>query len=30
MILHDWHLEKTMHLIRAGYDALPPGGTSNG
>jgi hypothetical protein len=26
MILHDWNLEKKMHLIRAVYDALPPGG----
>ncbi len=26
MILHDWNLEKKMHLIRAGYDALPSGG----
>jgi predicted O-methyltransferase YrrM len=26
MILHDWDLEKKMHLIRAAYDALPPGG----
>ncbi|MDE3067248.1 MAG: hypothetical protein KGJ60_06800 [Verrucomicrobiota bacterium] len=26
MILHDWNLEKKMHLIRATYDALPPGG----
>ncbi len=26
MILHDWNLEKKMHLIRAAYDALPPGG----
>ena len=25
-ILHDWNLEKKMHLIRAAYDALPPGG----
>src|SRR5262245_4987927 len=23
MILHDWNLEKKMHLIRAAYDALP-------
>ena len=27
MILHDWNLEKKMHLIRSAYDALPPGGT---
>jgi predicted O-methyltransferase YrrM len=27
MILHDWNLEKKMHLIRAAYDAVPPGGT---
>ncbi|HTL28464.1 MAG TPA: methyltransferase [Tepidisphaeraceae bacterium] len=26
MILHDWNLEKKMHLIRAVYDALPSGG----
>jgi hypothetical protein len=26
MILHDWNLEKKMHLIRAAHDALPPGG----
>jgi SAM-dependent methyltransferase len=26
MILHDWNLEKKMHLIRAAYDALRPGG----
>ena len=26
MILHDWNLEKKMHLIRAAYDAIPPGG----
>ena len=26
MILHNWNLEKKMHLIRAAYDALPPGG----
>ena len=26
MILHDWNLEQKMHLIRAAYDALPPGG----
>ena len=26
MILHDWNLEKKMHLIGAAYDALPPGG----
>ena len=25
-ILHDWNLEKKMHLIRSAYDALPPGG----
>ena len=25
-ILHDWNLEKKMFLIRAAYDALPPGG----
>jgi precorrin-6B methylase 2 len=26
MILHDWNLEKKRLLIRAAYDALPPGG----
>ena len=26
MILHDWNLEKKMHLVRAAYDALPVGG----
>jgi len=26
MILHDWNLEKKMHLIRAAYEALPPCG----
>ena len=26
MILHDWNLEKKMHLIRAAYKALKPGG----
>jgi hypothetical protein len=26
MVLHDWNLEKKMHLIRSAYDALPPGG----
>jgi SAM-dependent methyltransferase len=26
MILHDWNLQKKMKLIRAAYDALPPGG----
>jgi hypothetical protein len=26
MILHDWNLEKKLHLVRAAYDALPPGG----
>lgn len=26
MILHDWNLEKKMHLIRQAYDALPAGG----
>jgi O-methyltransferase domain/Dimerisation domain len=26
MILHDWNLEKKMHLIRSAYDALPPDG----
>jgi len=26
MILHDWNLEKKMHLIRAAHAALPSGG----
>jgi 2-polyprenyl-3-methyl-5-hydroxy-6-metoxy-1,4-benzoquinol methylase len=26
MILHDWNLEKKMRLVRAAYEALPPGG----
>jgi 2-polyprenyl-3-methyl-5-hydroxy-6-metoxy-1,4-benzoquinol methylase len=26
MILHDWNLEKKLALVRAAYDALPPGG----
>lgn len=26
LILHDWNLEKKMQLIRAAYEALPPGG----
>lgn len=26
MILHDWNLERKLQLIRAAYDALPPGG----
>ena len=26
MILHDWNMEKKMHLVRAAYDALPAGG----
>jgi len=26
MILHDWNLEKKMHLIRAAYDVLSEGG----
>jgi O-methyltransferase domain/Dimerisation domain len=26
MILHDWNLEKKMHLIRAAYEALPADG----
>jgi hypothetical protein len=25
MILHDWNLEKKLHLVRAAYEALPPG-----
>ena len=28
MILHDWNLEKKMHLIRSAYDALPPAARS--
>ena len=26
LILHDWNLEKKMHLIRSAHDALLPGG----
>ena len=26
MILHDWNLERKLQLIRAAWDALPPGG----
>jgi hypothetical protein len=26
MILHDWNMERKKQLIRAAYDALPPGG----
>ncbi|MGH2990643.1 MAG: methyltransferase [Solirubrobacterales bacterium] len=26
LILHDWNLERKMHLIRGAYDALPDGG----
>jgi hypothetical protein len=26
LILHDWNLEKKMHLIRSAYEALPEGG----
>jgi hypothetical protein len=26
MILHDWNLEKKRQLVKAAYDALPPGG----
>jgi len=26
MILHDWNLEKKMHLIESAFDALPTGG----
>ncbi len=26
LILHDWNLERKMHLIKAVYDALPEGG----
>lgn len=28
MLLHDWNLEQKLHLIKASYDALPPGGVS--
>ncbi len=26
LILHDWNLERKMHLVRSAYDALPEGG----
>ena len=26
MILHDWNLDRKLHLIQAAYDALPAGG----
>jgi len=26
LILHDWNLERKMHLIKAAHDALPEGG----
>jgi hypothetical protein len=26
MILHDWNVEKKLHLLKAAYDALPAGG----
>jgi hypothetical protein len=26
LILHDWNLDRKMHLIRAAYDAVPEGG----
>jgi 16S rRNA G1207 methylase RsmC len=26
MILHDWNLDRKMHLIRSAYEALPEGG----
>ena len=26
LIVHDWNVEKKMHLIRSAYEALPPGG----
>jgi hypothetical protein len=26
LILHDWNLERKMHLVRGAYDALPEGG----
>jgi hypothetical protein len=25
LVLHDWNLEKKRYLVRAAYDALPPG-----
>ena len=29
LILHDWNLERKMHLIKAAYDALPMAGRSS-
>ena len=26
MVLHDWNLDRKTHLVKAAYDALPPGG----
>jgi O-methyltransferase domain len=26
LILHDWNLDRKMHLIRSAYEALPEGG----
>ncbi|MGH9938973.1 MAG: methyltransferase [Blastocatellia bacterium] len=26
IILHDWNLDKKIHLVRTAFDALPPGG----
>ena len=26
MILHDWDLDRKLHLLRAAYEALPEGG----
>jgi O-methyltransferase domain/Dimerisation domain len=26
IVLHDWNLERKLHLINAAYEALPPGG----
>ena len=26
MILHEWNLDRELHLIHSVYDALPPGG----
>ena len=26
LVLHDWNLERKMHLVKAAYDALRPGG----
>ena len=29
LILHDWNLERKMHLIKAAYDALPEAGPTS-